>query len=168
MTEIRQTTSHVQAASAAEQSHPVQATPVLMLAPPRAGLGLPTGFEVSRPPQLGSRLQCQADGHIDGGQVHVQGCPDFGQFVSGLAQAGAGPGLIVSTLAGMLEEGPPPAPHAARIPTPERCQDHGIQGAATCSPCWSEVKTGDRRRSDVGRKPVPHPIRVTTKVGADE
>lgn len=70
---------------------------------------------------------------------------------TGQSWAGVGPGLIVSTLAGMLEEGPPPVLRASTVPTPERCQDHGIQGASTCSPCWSEVKTGDRQQRDVGR-----------------
>lgn len=81
----------------------------------------------------------------------------------GQSWTNAGPGLVVSMLTGMVEEGPP----AVALPTMKddsRCEDHGIQGASSCSPCWSEVKTGEREAGDVGRL-VSVKWKVTQRIG---
>ncbi len=58
----------------------------------------------------------------------------------------------------LATSGPPRATIATAAPDEPRCADHGTRGAASCSPCWSEVKTGDRHPEDVGRVPqLPAP-----------
>ena len=67
------------------------------------------------------------------------------------AAALSGALLVITMLAGMVAEGPPvPAP-AADPEVQRRCAEHDYAPAAHCSPCWSEVRTGDREPRDVGK-----------------
>ncbi|MGP7963681.1 helix-turn-helix domain-containing protein [Sanguibacter sp. A246] len=73
--------------------------------------------------------------------------------------ADAGPGLVISVLRDLALEGPPVA--APVQVAASRCEDHGTADAATCSPCWSEIKLGEREAAELGR--ATGPARASTR-----
>ena len=86
--------------------------------------------------------------------------PALAAALAGQDLTGArGPGLLRHRLDDLARTGPTaPSTPPARDTT--RCADHGTTGAATCSSCWSEVKTGERHPDDVGQVPRHHPETV--------